>query len=377
MAIRKRKVKARARTGLAGVPMAKGFSYVLNYFHTEVDRKDLISVMKNYVKANFSKENQKYILSNPDYKFYFLTHKCATAYYITSKVPLSDRGDEGKYQEYEAGLYKYMDQLIESGKVLYLEKQAQLKDSDKVVSLSPMQRLQRKISNTIMQDLLDLEDAWMDGEKVTIDLYQLFKKHGLPNSATAPVRETIEGWLLDYEDAYHKRCDQAVEGYSHLKRPELNRRIKSCQEMLLDLDRIKAAGKAARKVRIKQPRTADKQVAKLNYLKEHVNYRLNSIQPMSIPGNIRLFTFNVKSKMLTEYVCEEPKGFEISGSTIKNFSKDLSRTVCIRKPLEFIPEIMLGTPKQIDQQWKLLTTKTKVPNGRINKDTILLRVMNK
>ena len=59
----------------------------------------------------------------------------------------------------------------------------------------------------------------------------------------------IEGWLLDYEDAYLKRCDQAVEGYSHLKRPELNRRVKACKDMLEDLDKIKSATKRAVKSR--------------------------------------------------------------------------------------------------------------------------------
>ena len=38
-----------------------------------------------------------------------------------------------------------------------------------------MQRLQNKISDTIMQDMLDLEDKWMDGENATIDLYKLFQ----------------------------------------------------------------------------------------------------------------------------------------------------------------------------------------------------------
>ena len=61
-------------------------------------------------------------------------------------------------------------------------------------------------TNTIMQDLLDYEDGWIEGEKSYIDLYALFKKHGLPASATAAVRGIVEGWLLDYEDAYHKRC---------------------------------------------------------------------------------------------------------------------------------------------------------------------------
>jgi len=265
--------------------------------------------------------------------------------------------------------------MIEMGKQILLEKKADVVTN--VVTLSPQQRLQNKISNTIMQDLLGLEDDWIEGEKTTINIYDLFKKHGLAGSATLVVRPVIEGWLLDYEDAYHKRCEQAVEGYSHLKRPELNRRIKACQDMLLDLDRIKSAAKATRKTRVNQPKAADKQVKNVKYKTEDTTFKLVSIPPIQIIGKTRLYTFNTKARMLTEYITESANGFEISGSTIKNFDQVNSRTVKLRKPEEFLTLVQNKTPKQIDIEWKALTTKSSVPNGRINADTILLRVLDK
>jgi hypothetical protein len=267
--------------------------------------------------------------------------------------------------------------MISLGKEIYQDKLIKKNDSDARPSISPMERLKNKISNTIMQDLLELEDQWIDGEKTTIDVYSLFKKHGLAGSATLPVRQVIEGWLVDYEDAYHKRCDDAVEGYSHLKRPELNRRIKSCQEMLLDLDRIKSAAKAQRKTRVKQPKAADKQISKVQYKSEDSNFKLVSISPIQIIGKIRLYTFNTKSRMLTEYITQSVGGFEISGTTIKNIDTVNSRTVRLRKPDEFLPGVLTKTVKQIDTEWKKLTTKTTIPNGRLNSDTILLKVLDK
>ena len=63
MAVRKRKVKARARTGLAGAPIDKGFDAVKYYFHVDVDRKDLVSTFKTYIKANVDYKNQKFALA--------------------------------------------------------------------------------------------------------------------------------------------------------------------------------------------------------------------------------------------------------------------------------------------------------------------------
>jgi len=263
--------------------------------------------------------------------------------------------------------------LIEKGKVIYEEKQK----ANNIVSISPAVKLMRKINNTIMQELLDLEDKWIDGDDATINIYDRFKYHGLTNTAISHVKPMIEGWLLDYEDAYHKRCEQAVEGYSHLKRSTLNHRIKVCKAMLEDLERIRSATKATRNIKVKRPKSVDKQVARVQYKKEDNDYKIVSINPIQIPTKTRLYAFNTKSKMVTEYVTESVNGFEISGSTIKNISKGLSRTICLRKPLDFLPIVLQKTPKQIDAAWQTLKTKTKVPNGRINKDTILLRVLDK
>ena len=161
------------------------------------------------------------------------------------------------------GLTRYCNKLIEEGIPLLKEKKLKAIENKNIISLSPQQRLQNKISDTIMQDLLELEDEWIEDKETSLNVYNRFKYHGLGGSATLPVRTVIEGWLLDYEDAYHKKCEQAVEGYSHLKRPELNRRIKECHNMLADLDKIKMATKALRKVKIKRPASADKQISKI------------------------------------------------------------------------------------------------------------------
>ena len=368
---KKKVLRARARTGLAGIPVDKGFNAVKDYFHLQVDKKDCVSQVKTWIKKNFP-EPSKYILANPEYHF-SMTHHAATAFWYNNDLYKNNDADGNTAKEFLNNLFDKMIPLIEKGKVIYEEKQK----ANNIVSISPAVKLMRKINNTIMQELLDLEDKWIDGDDATINIYDRFKYHGLTNTAISHVKPMIEGWLLDYEDAYYKRCDQAVEGYSHLKRSTLNHRIKVCKAMLEDLERIRSAPKATRNVKVKRPKSVDKQVAKVQYKKEDNDFKIVSINPIQIPTKSRLYAFNTKSKMVIEYITESVNGFEISGSTIKNFSKGLSRTICLRKPLDFLPIVLQKTPKQIDAAWQTLKTKTKVPNGRINKDTILLRVLDK
>ena len=82
--IKKKNTRARARTGLAGVPIEKGFDAVKNYFHLEVDRKDCINQVKTWVKKNFPQPS-KYILANPEYKF-TMTHHAATAFWYNNEL---------------------------------------------------------------------------------------------------------------------------------------------------------------------------------------------------------------------------------------------------------------------------------------------------
>ena len=366
---RKKKIVRRPKSGFAAIPTDKGFDYARNYFHFDVERKDLTTSLKAFVKTNY-KEDSKYILANPEYSFYMFTHHCCTAWWSTMGLK-----PDGKFQIYKDALIKYVNDLIESGKERYAEKVRKAEESKNVVVLTPQQRLVNKVNETIMVEIDDLEDEWINGEKTTIDLYNRFRYHGLKGNAITYVRTYIEGWLLDYSDAYHKKCPQAVEGYSHLKRTELKRRMKACEEMLADCDRMKAAAKATRKTKVARPKTADKQVAKVQYKPEDSEFKLVSVPPIQVVGKSRLYVFNSKYRTLTEYVTEAGAGFEISGSTIKNFNKVDSRQTKLRKPEQFLQMVLTKTPKQIDKEWKSLTTKTTVPNGRLNKETILLRVL--
>jgi hypothetical protein len=243
--------------------------------------------------------------------------------------------------------------------------------------LTPLQRYQEKLNNTIMSDLDDLEDSWIGGEEADFDLYNRFRYHGLTGKAAEPVRRVLEGWLLDFNDAYHKRCDQAVEGYSHIKRSVMRRRIKHVELMLADCDKLKAASAATRKVRKPRVKSADKQVVNMKYKKEDNDYKLVSINPISIVGSYRLYVFNAKTREITEYVSGKVDGFSVKGTTLQGFDPDNSRKIRLRKPEDFIKIAQSKTPRQINTEWSKLTTKESKPNGRINTDCILLRILDK
>ena len=140
-----------------------------------------------------------------------------------------------------------------------------------------------------------------------------------------------------------------------------------------DIERMRTNSKATR-TRIKRPKASDKQVEKLQYMTENVDAKLISINPVLVPGKHKLYIYNCKNKKLQEYVTTATSGFEISGTSIKNFDKESSKQATLRKPDVILPDVLNRTEKQIEKIWNTLTTKIDNPTGRINKDCILLRV---
>ena len=382
----------RPRTGLAAAPVDKGFMHFKDYFNLDLDRKESVKLIKAYVKANCSKSDAAAILACPEYVFNVRIHIAACMHWsnlglefekrIINRSVLQSDGSlkivevESFYDGHEA-IRRFIEETTKTGKEILLAKNEDTSAKSNVVVLTPLQRYQAKLNDTILTDLDELEDLWIGGEEPDFDLYNRFRYHGLTGKAAEPVRKILEGWLLDFNDAYHKRCDQAVEGYSHIKRSVMRRRIKHVELMLADCDKLKAASAATRKVRKPRVKSADKQVVKMRYKKEDKDFKIVSINPISIVGAMRLYVFNAKTREITEYVSGSTSGFSVRGTTLQAVDLENSRKIRLRKPDDFLPIVQSKTIKQIDNAWNKLTTKESKPNGRINDDCILIKVQDK
>ena len=279
-----------------------------------------------------------------------------------------------KFADYLENKYE---KCLELAKEIVAEEKQEEKQKAKKPVISPADRMRMKVTDTIMGDFDEIVvDSWMeDNYKVEFDTYNLLKKHDIKGTGLNIFKQRVEEYHLEISDAYDKKCDQAVEAYSHVKRSDLRKMKKQLETILSDIEKIRTAQKQTRKPRAHKAKASDKQVEKLQYCKENNEAKLASINPVLIPGAQRLYMFNVKNKKLTEFVSDSTSGFEVSGTSLKNYDPALSRCVTLRKPDDVIPGVMTKTVKQIDNIWKTLTTKTTKPTARINNDCILLRVL--
>ena len=124
-------------------------------------------------------------------------------------------------------------------------------------------------------------DEWMEGKfKVKFECFSLFKNHGLKGNAITIFRDMIEDDYLVLKDAYENNCDQAKEAYSHVTKGNKKKMLNVYETIFSDLDKLKDSFKATRKARVRAPRTMEQQVSKLNYMKEDLDSKLTSIDPI-------------------------------------------------------------------------------------------------
>jgi len=130
-----------------------------------------------------------------------------------------------------------------------------------------------------------------------------------------------------------------------------------------------------RKARVKKPKDAGKQVARLKYQATSNEYGVDSVSPARIPTAQRLYVFNTKYRTLGVYFASGNAGFEVKGTSLKGFDVATSFITTLRKPKDTLHSIMSSTPKQIDKLLDAMKCKKRKGNGRINAQTVLVRVV--
>lgn len=344
------------------IAMMRAFHYY-NYFNNgKVFKKDIIKYAKDELK--YTKDQLELLSVSPDW-----------ACQLQSGALLRMRSRGFVIRDSE---YLKIHENIKSMERLGVKKlKEDIKEEEKQAKapvISVQDRIKAKVGETILEDLDYILDEWIKGESPSIDVYEAMKAHILPAQAAKYVVE----WATQYRDelqaSIDKLDDQVVEGYSHLSTKRKKEFLKWYEGIIADAQRFGSNTKTVRKARAKKPVSLEKQISKLKYLKESPENKLVSINPSQIIGATELWTYNVKYKALTRYIAESGMGFEIKGTTLIKYDTNTSQTRKLRKPEQTLAEVLSSAKTKGIKAFSALTTKPSVPNGRINEDTIILKV---
>ncbi len=168
--------------------------------------------------------------------------------------------------------------------------------------------------------------------------------------------------------------EQLKEGYSHISKANLKKITAFYAEILSACDMLAQEAKINKKPRAKKPTDKAKVVAKMKYLKQDDKLKLVSINPVDIIGAKELWVFNVKTRKLGKYVTTEFSELNVKGTSITGFDEFKSVAKTLRKPEEQLKEFKAAGKVVLRKFLDDIKAVDIKLNGRINEDTILLKV---
>lgn len=241
--------------------------------------------------------------------------------------------------------------------------------------ISIQERIQETVSNSIGNLEGSIDDFILSKYKSKFSFKALFMEWNIKPIHATKILDWAKAKRKEFSDVMSSKEEDVLEGYSNFSKRDLKKIVSLIDEMIVDALNLIDEKKVTRKPRKRKPKTAEQIVSKVNYLKEDKIYGFSSIEPSKIIGTNQLWVFNVKLRKIGVYFAQDAAGLSIKGSTILNFDDKLSVAKTVRKPKETVMEILKSGKAAIKTTFAKLNSKQTSLTGRINSDTILLRII--
>lgn len=332
---------------LEDYPSQSKLSDAYNWYNYMVDQKQKKKWVEDYLKSQNRIDDLKIIKDVKDCWF------IGPVGYISRILSNGVKLGESQIDFFESRI-EYLKTRVSS-------------DEDETENETPVQKktIQDKVAAKI-NDLYTMAEEMLDGDD--IDMYAFLTKHEASPAAANFIKSK---YLPAYEEVFLDD-PQVKESYGK----KLKHWQKIFQSIIDDCDRYVGNKKAAK---VRKPKTikvkpVSKIVERLNYQKEFGPLKLVSINPVDIVGATQLWVYNTKSRILGVYNTSDGATLSVKGSTIINYDEKKSIAKRLRKPEEGVGGLLKAGKVILRTYLDQFKTTQQELNGRINKDTILLRV---
>ena len=267
------------------------------------------------------------------------------------------------------------------------EKPTELEPVEEKPKRPSIQDRMRKRLMYIVGDIDDaFENVWArDEDPKKFKAYHYFLSNDIPGAFMKMLKQQVDVYIdeqvkgLEYRDIKPKdRTNEQqdyVEGFESYSKSQMKQHIAWWERVYKDCELWEANKKKQRKPRKYKPPSKEKLAAKVKYKPEDKDLKLVSEQPINLPGCTAVVVFNTKNRKLGIYeATHKHHGLTLKGTTLLNYDLSTALQKTVRKPQDVLEKLNTGGLQAIKNTFNALsTTETKL-NGRLNKETILLRI---
>lgn len=333
----------------------------LAHYNCTVDDKTLASIVISHVKKT-DKSKVSVLSKAPNWEFG-----------TTGKLLLILKDGGYLSEEHQARIDRNINDIYNRYKT-----KEQVDDIVDLTPKAPVISIDQRITEAAGKYSEEIDyaiDAFFTNNKSDFSTKSFLVGNGISGAVSKRIGELYKPQLNELEEALKGNDEQLTEGYSFLTKTELKRFKDFIQSIIDDCEHAVLAAKANRAPRMRKPKPPAKQVAKLKYLVEFAELNLKSVHPTKIVGAQQVWLYNTKNKKLGVYYATGASGFSVKGSSLLGWDPETSEQSRLRKPTDIIPKVLEGGKLVLNKLLSSLSTISTKMNGRINSETIILRVL--
>ena len=358
--------------------------HAVAYYYAEYKTSDLLADLYAWMKENkYSAEDIRLVKAAGTFG---LTQAAIIARCLRTGMPdLNEKeavhwaelqGTMGDLKPVTVFLKERIEEAKHYGSTIKVEEK--LDESKPVI---PQPSIQDRLRETAGKMTEPIEEAF-DRFIVDVDSFDLksFKVSNLlkaQETKGAHARVIASFYQRNYEEiteAIGGKDEQLNEGYRHYTKKQLKKIHDFYKEIIDACEMLQQEGKVNRKPRAKKSVPKDKLVSKMKFKKTDEAFKLVSINPADIIGTQELWIYNTKTRKLGKYVATAYGELRVKGTTVVGFDEIKSVQKTLRKPEEQLKEFKAAGKVALRKFLDDIKAVDIKLNGRINEDTILLKV---
>ena len=362
--------------GMTADQFSKHFRNSMDYYRLETSGKDLKPKVINWMSANgYTKDVIKAFKDTKD-------NRCsvtvgAIAANLINGMP-AVRADFNEGRNTADWLKQSIAKILDEGKNDEQEAEEGAVEVKPTVAQPSIQERLREAAIRMTEEIEDaIEQFQQDPESFDPKAFKLLNLLRGKQAKAAHARVIKEFYKRNYDElveAASTKDEQLKEGYSHLSKANLKKITQFYSEIISACDMLAQEAKVNRAPRAKKPTDKSKLVAKMKYLKQDDKLKLVSANPIDIVGSQEVWVFNTKTRKLGKYIAKEYSELSVKGTTIVNFDESKSVQKTLRKPEEQLKEFKAAGKVALRKFLEDIKAVDIKLNGRINEDTILLKI---
>jgi hypothetical protein len=221
----------------------------------------------------------------------------------------------------------------------------------------------------------ELEDSLYEGAAVDPRAYEYLSSKAVPQAMLGKIQAVFERRYAEITEAKTTKDEDLKDAYAYMKAADWKRYDAFYTKLFEGIAQYAQVKKATKRAAVRKPPQKEKLVAKLKYMKNDPITKLVSVSPVDIVGAQELWVYNTKTRKLGKYVAEGMGGaLGVKGTAITGFNESTSVQKTLRKPEVQLKEFMAAGKIQLRKFLDDIKATDIKLNGRINPDTILLKV---